>query len=183
MISVHRLEEWRGHQVLDQSGVQLGKLEDVYFDAGTGTPLLLAVKSGLLGRKLHLIPVDEAKVGPDYVRVAFAKDAVDRAGVSDGVPDTEQLRDIGAAYGLAFSDRVSLQSATEQDAHRAEAQAAGARADELEAAAQEKISAQETAHEHAQGATEHATQAEREAEQARQAALDARQDADRYEGG
>jgi len=183
MISVHRLEEWRGHPVLDEAGVQLGKLEDVYFDAGTGTPLLLAVKSGLLGRKLHLIPADAANVGPDYVRVAFAKDAVDRAGASDGVPDTEQLRELGAAYGLAFSDRVSLQSATEQDAHRAEAEAAHARADQLEAEAREKISAREAAHEQAQGATDQATEAEREAEQARQAAIDARQDADRYEAG
>jgi hypothetical protein len=183
MIGVHRIEEWRGQQVLDPSGEQLGKLEDVYFDAGTGTPLLLAVKSGLLGRKVHLIPVDEAAVGPDYVRVAHAKDAVDRAGAVDGVPAGDQLAELGAAYGLAFSDRVSLQSATEQETQRAEGEAARARADQLEAEARDKIAAREDAHERATGATDSATQAEREAEAARQAALEARQDADRYEAG
>jgi sporulation protein YlmC with PRC-barrel domain len=185
MIGVDHIEAWRGQPVLDTSGEQLGKLDDVYFDAASGTPMLISVKRGLLGRKSALVPIDGAMVGPDYVRVAHSHDAVDRAAASagDGVPDGDQLSALGTVYGLKFADRVALESAADVEARRAEAQAARARADQLEAQARDKIAAREVADERAQGASQDAGQAEREAKAARQAALEARQQATRYEQG
>jgi sporulation protein YlmC with PRC-barrel domain len=185
MIGVDHIEAWRGQQVYDADGTQLGKLDDVYFDSASGTPLLIAVRSGLLGRRSNVIPIDGAVVGPDYVRVVYRKEAVDRAADAggDGVPDAEQLSALGAAYGLAFSERIRLESAGEVEANRAEADAARRRADQLEAAAQEKLSVRDAARQRADGATDDATQAEREAESAREAALEARRQADRYGAG
>jgi sporulation protein YlmC with PRC-barrel domain len=180
MIGVEHIEEWRGHQVLDAAGEQLGKLEDVLFDSGSGTPLLISVKSGLLGRRSALVPVDGATVGPNYIRVAHRKEEVDRVDAFDGVPDAEQLGALGGVYGLEFSDRVRLESASQRETNRAEAEAARARADQLEAAAQRKLAAHEAAHERAQTAGDDAGRAEREAAEARQAALEAREQADRY---
>jgi hypothetical protein len=182
VIGVDRIEAWRGQKVIDQADVDLGKLEEVFLDTGTGTPLLIAVKSGLLGRKSTLIPIDGATVGPDYVRVAHTKEVVSRAGDSrgEGAPGQEELAALGSAYGLRFSERVHLQSATEMERIRAEAEAARARADQLEGEAQQKIAAHEAARQQAESAGESVAQAEREAEEARQAALEARQHAERY---
>jgi sporulation protein YlmC with PRC-barrel domain len=182
MIGVEHIEDWRGKTVIDPDGEQLGKLEDVYFDSVSGTPLLIAVKSGLLGRKSTLVPVNDATVGPDHVRVTHRKEAVEgAAGVGgEGAPDDQQLAELGSAYGLKFSDRVRLESATERETNHAEAEAARLRAEQLEAEARQKSSDREAAHERADAAGDDAGRAEREAEAAREAAEQARQQADRY---
>jgi len=182
VIGVEHIEDWRGQAVIDPDGEQLGKLDEVFFDAGSGTPLLIAVKSGLLGRKSTLVPVVDATVGPDYVRVTHRREAVDRAaGIGDEAPlEADQLGALGSVYGLKFADRVRLESATERDAQRAEAGAARARAEELEADAEHKRVAREAAQEQAAAAGDSAGRAEREADDARQAAADAREHADRY---
>jgi sporulation protein YlmC with PRC-barrel domain len=183
MINVEHIESWRGQPVLDSTGEQLGKLEEIYFDKSSGTPLLVTIKSGLLGRHSKLAPIDGASVSRDYVRLVHDKATVDSApeAVGDGAPDPAALDAVGAAYGLKFSERVELETSGEAEARRAEAEAARARADQLAREAGEKIEARDAAHERAHGASEAATQAERDAEEARQAALDAREKARRYD--
>lgn len=183
MIDVEHIETWQGQQVLDPAGEQLGKLEEVYFDKSSGTPLLAKVKSGLLGRHSKLVPIDGATVSRDYIRLVHDKATVDSApeAVADMTPDAGALDAVGAAYGLKFSERVELETSGEAEVRRAEAEAARARADQLAREARDKIEARDAAHERAHGASEEATQAEREAEEARKAALDAREKAQRYD--
>ena len=183
MINVEHIEDWRGKEILDPAGESLGKLQEVFLDNATGTPILLAFKSGLLGRRTKLIPVDGATVGPDHVRVVHDKVTVEASpeATSDDPPDAVELDEIGKAYGLMFSDQVKLESAGAAEGRRAAAQAARQRADELEAAAREKIAARDAASDQARGATEDAGQAEREAEEARRAAELARTEASRYD--
>lgn len=182
MINVENIEAWRGQKVIDPDGEDLGKLDDVFLDVGSGTPLLISVKTGLLGRKSKLVPIDGAQVAPDHVRVAHTREVFDGAAEMRGetAPGTDELTAIGAAYGLRFSDKVRLQSATERDRLRAEAEAARARAEELEAQAREKLAAHEQARQRAEAVSADVGQAEREAEEARRAALEAREHADRY---
>jgi sporulation protein YlmC with PRC-barrel domain len=182
VISVEHIEQWRGQQVIDPTGEQLGKLEEIYLDESSGTPMLIAVKSGLLGRRSKLVPIDGAAVGRDYVRVAHDKATIDGSPdtAGDGAPDAVALDEIGAAYGLKFSDRVALETAATAQARRAEAEAARAHADHLAEEARVKIAERDAAHERAQGASDQATQAEQDAEEARRAALKAREDAQRY---
>lgn len=183
MVHAEDIAAWRGQPVIDPDGEQIGKLEDVLFDAGSGTPLLLSVKSGLLGRRSTLIPVEGASVGPDWVRVTFAKQAVEQAGKTDEpIPDAAGLAALGEAYGLRFSDQISLESTDRRDAQRAEAEAARARAENLEAEAEQKRARREAAAERAQAAGDDAGQADRDAEQAREAAARARAEADRLDG-
>jgi len=181
VITIENIEDWRGQRVLDPADEQLGKLEDIYFDRDSGTPLLALVKSGLMGRRAKLIPLDGATVGRDHVRLVHGKEAVDAApDAPDEAPDHAELDKVAAAYGLKFSDRVTLETA-DQAARRAEAQAARDRADQLSITAREKIAARDAAQRRAQNAGEDATQAEREAEEAREAALQAREEAQRYD--
>lgn len=183
MIGVEHIENWRGQKVRDPDDEELGKLEEVYFDAASGTPLLIAVKSGLLGRKSTLIPIDEALVGRDYVRVAHRKEVVGDAGTTRATetPGAEDLAAVGSAYGLRFSDRIQLRSATEIETARAQAEAAHEQAERLEAEAEEKAAAHQAAQERAQTAGQDLGQTEADAEQARQAAELARRQADRYD--
>jgi hypothetical protein len=168
MINAEHIEDWRGKDVVDPDGVSLGKLQEVFYDKDTQTPILLATKSGMLSRKVKLIPIDGSRVGPDYVRVAHDKASVDASpdGTPDLTPDAQALDTIGEAYGLRFSERVTLETATVIEERRAEARAAR----ERDAAAAE-----------AEGAHENASQAERDAERARQAAEEARLEASKYD--
>jgi hypothetical protein len=184
MINVEHIEDWRGKDVVDPDGVTLGKLHEVFYDEASQTPIVLAVKHGLLSRKVTMIPVDGSKVGPDFVRVAHDRATVDAApaGVPDQPPDARELDTIGEAYGLRFSERISLESATVLEQRRAEARAARERAAELEAQARELAADRDAAHAQAQGASQSADQAQRDAERARQAAEEAREQAAKYEG-
>jgi hypothetical protein len=181
MISVEHIEEWRGQTVLGADGADLGKLDEIYFDSGTGEPVLVAVKSGLLGRHSALVPIDGAAFGRDYIRLAHRKETVDAAGFSDAAPEGEELARLGLAYGVSMSQDAKLESATEMEARSAHADAAQRRAVELADAARAKLSAHEAASERAQSARAEADHAHEEAEQARQAALEAREQARRYE--
>jgi PRC-barrel domain len=183
MINVEHIEDWRGKDVVDPDGVSLGKLLEVFYDKGSQTPILLAAKSGLLSRKVKLIPIDGSKVGPDYVRVAHDKATVDASpdGVPDVAPDARELDTIGEAYGLRFSERVTLETATVIQQRRAEARAARERAAELDAQARELAAERDAAHVEVEGAHENASQAERDAERARQAAEEARAEAARFD--
>jgi hypothetical protein len=184
MINVEHIEDWRGKDVVDPEGATLGKLQEVFYDKATQTPILLAIKHGLLSRKVTMIPVDGSQVGPDYIRVAHDRATVDAApeGVIEPPPNAQELDTIGEAYGLRFSERVSLEAATVVEERRAEARAARERAAELEAQARELAADRDAAHAQAQGASESASQAHRDAERARQAAEAARDEAAKYEG-
>ena len=183
MIPAEHIEDWRGKEVRDPDGESLGKLQEIYFDVGTGTPILGSIKSGLLGRHMKMIPIDGAVVGTDYLRVKHAKSAIDGSPEADkeDPPNAVELDEIGKAYGLRFSDQVRLEGATAADARRAEAEAARQRAEQAETTAREKAAALEAAQSRAKGATTDAGQAEREAEEAREAARRARADAQRHD--
>jgi len=182
VIAAEHIEDWRGTDVRDPAGESLGKLQEVFFDAPTGTPILFAIRSGLLGRHFKLIPADGAQVGPGYVRVHHPKAAIDASPDSDRerTPDAAELDEIGQAYGVRFSEKVRLESATVAEARRAEAAEARRRAEQLEAEAAEKTSAHEAARSRSQGASAEAERAEREAREAQEAARQARLEADRH---
>jgi hypothetical protein len=180
-IVAEHIEDWRGKEVVDPDDESMGKLQEVYFDRPTGTPLLLSIKSGLLGRHAKMIPIDGSVVGPGYVRVAHAKAIVEASPNADKEepPNAVELDEIAKAYGLRFSDQVQLESATTADTRRAEAEAAHRRAEELEADAREKAAALESAQSRSHGASTEAERAEQEAEEAREAARRARTEAER----
>jgi hypothetical protein len=182
VIAAEHIEDWRGAEVRDPADQSLGKLQEVFLDAPTGTPILFAIKSGRLGRHFKLIPADGAMVGPGYVRVNHEKASIDGSPDSDReqTPDAEALDEIGKAYGLRFSEKVSLESATAADTRRAEAAEAHRRAQQLEADAAQKTAAHEEARTRSQGASAEAERAEREAREAQEAARKARLEAQRH---
>jgi hypothetical protein len=183
MAGVERIEEWRGESVIDADGEQLGKLEEVYFDAASGEALLISIRSGLFGRKLRLAPLGGATLGRSHLRLDATKAQFEHAPEVPGDRsfDTEALAAVESGYGISLPERLELWSASELDAYRAEAAEARRRADELEAEAKERLAERDAARERLQRAGEEAEAAEREAERAREAAVEARRVAEGYE--
>src|SRR5215217_1242120 len=73
-IVIEDIKDWRGQDVVDSEGDKLGKLEEVYYDTESDVPAFCAVKSGLVGKHITLVPLAGATAGQSYIRVATAKD-------------------------------------------------------------------------------------------------------------
>ncbi|MER6409268.1 PRC-barrel domain-containing protein [Streptomyces viridosporus] len=90
MIHSADIREWRNRDVIDPKGRKIGALEGVYVDTTTDAPSMATVRAGLPARhRLVFVPVDEAILGPGYVRVAYSKEQVRKApsmGTDDVLP-------------------------------------------------------------------------------------------------
>ena len=47
---------WRGRDVIDQNGLAVGVISDIYVDDVTGRPEWAAVKPGLISHRLTFVP-------------------------------------------------------------------------------------------------------------------------------
>ncbi|QEC48818.1 PRC-barrel domain containing protein [Baekduia soli] len=97
--------DWKGQDVVDAADEKLGKLAEVLYDVETDVPAFIAVKSGVIGKHLTLVPLAGASVAPGHVRVAWSKADVKDAPSYD--TDAElTLEDEAEAfrfYGLAHT--------------------------------------------------------------------------------
>ncbi|CAN5874917.1 PRC and DUF2382 domain-containing protein [soil metagenome] len=69
-------QDWIGHQVVDQDGEKVGKIEELYLDDATGAPEWLAIKTGMFGSKQSFAPIAGAQNSGDDLQLAFTKDQV-----------------------------------------------------------------------------------------------------------
>jgi hypothetical protein len=182
MITVERIEDWRGEAVIDADGEHLGKLEELYFDARRGEPLLAAIKPGMLSRHQRVAPVEGARVSRGYLRLAHRRAEIERGAEIGGADDIDagMLERIESVFGVTFPDELELWSGTEIAARRAEAEEARRRADGLEREAQARLAEHESAKSQAEGAASGAEAAERAAAEARAAAIEARRHAENF---
>jgi uncharacterized protein (TIGR02271 family) len=106
MATLQDVENWRGRTLVDADGDKIGSIDDVYLDRQSGEPEWLAVKTGLLGRKVSFVPIRDAGLSGDEVRVAHAKDKVkDAPNVDpDGELSPEEERRLYEHYGRSDYD-------------------------------------------------------------------------------
>ena len=83
-MQMDQLQELRGAPVLDASGDQIGKVEEIYYDTEGGHPEWIGLGTGFLGTKRVLVPVQTADVQGDAVQVPYEKDHVKGAPDIDG---------------------------------------------------------------------------------------------------
>ena len=177
-VQVERVEEWIGQEVVDPDGEKIGKLEDVFYDLDTGSPVLGAVKAGIMGRKVHVVPLSGASLGREHVRVAFASGDVKAAPAvgDDGDLSGDDEQELFSYYNLdtpagSRSEGTRYETASARKERAAAADAARKRADDLEAQAAKKES-------QADSLEQRAREAEQAAQDARASAQDARRDAE-----
>jgi hypothetical protein len=105
MIRSADIREWRNHDVVDPKQRKIGMLEAVYVDTTTDEPAVATVRTGLPTRqRLLFVPLDEAVLGPDYVKVSYTKGQVRSApsiGTDDVLP-AEQEEAIFRHYGMTY---------------------------------------------------------------------------------
>jgi uncharacterized protein (TIGR02271 family) len=77
------LRGWGGHDLVDRDGVKAGSIVDLYIDEQTKQPTWGLVRTGLLGSRQTLVPLDQATVplavmvsGAGSVRVPFESAAI-----------------------------------------------------------------------------------------------------------
>ena len=90
---------------LTPDGHKIGELEAVYVDTGTDLPSFGTVRVGMPTRhRLVFVPLDQATVGPGYVKVCFDKKQVKDAPSigTDGELPADDEEAIFKHYGLAY---------------------------------------------------------------------------------
>jgi hypothetical protein len=80
-------------------------LEAVYVDTSTDEPAMATVRTGIpTRRRLIFVPLEDAVVGPGYVKVSYARGQVRKAPSigTDGVLPAEQEEEIFQHYGMTY---------------------------------------------------------------------------------
>jgi hypothetical protein len=99
------IREWRGHDVVDAEGHKIGELEAVYVNTSTDLPSFGTVKVGMPTRhRLVFVPLNEATVGPGYLKVCYDKKLVKDApsiGIDGELPAGDEEA-IFKHYGLTY---------------------------------------------------------------------------------
>jgi uncharacterized protein (TIGR02271 family) len=124
-------DAWIGHQVVDQDGTKLGKVEDLYLDDTTGQPEWLAIKTGLFGNKHSFAPIAGAQRAGDDLQLAFTKDQVKEApkvdpdGHLEPDEEAELYRHYGREGDYASGDAERQPEPADRDASRDRGRDAG----------------------------------------------------------
>jgi hypothetical protein len=82
-IDKERMLRFRGEQLTDRDGEQVGKLEEIYLDADSGEPQWALVFTGLFGSKRTFVPLAGATEAEGSLRVPLEK------GTVSGAPQVE----------------------------------------------------------------------------------------------
>jgi uncharacterized protein (TIGR02271 family) len=133
MIGTDTLDRVVGADVYDTDGDKIGTASEVYLDDESGQPEWVTVKTGLFGTKESFVPIREADLTNDGVRVpvskAQVKDApkIDTDGHLSPQEEQELYRYYGLGGGLGGTDttRTSGQTDTLSTAGRDDTTSAG----------------------------------------------------------
>src|SRR5215204_6479070 len=105
MIGTDTISRVIGQDVYDESGEKIGSASEVYLDDETGQPEWVTVKTGLFGTKESFVPIRDADLTNDGVRVRVSKDKVKGAPQidTDGHLSPQEEEELYRYYGLGGS--------------------------------------------------------------------------------
>jgi uncharacterized protein (TIGR02271 family) len=105
MIGTETLDRVIGRDVYDETGSKIGSASEVYLDDQTGQPEWVTVKTGLFGTKESFVPIRDADLTDDGVRVHVSKDKVKDAPKidTDGHLSPQEEEELYRYYGLGGS--------------------------------------------------------------------------------
>jgi len=93
-----------GVTVQDSDGGKIGKVTDVYLDDQTSKPEWAAVKTGMFGGQVSLVPLANAQFDGEALKVPYNKDQVKNAPHQDPAQELspQQEAEIFDHYGVAY---------------------------------------------------------------------------------
>jgi uncharacterized protein (TIGR02271 family) len=109
MPTIEDIKSWRGHEARGSDGDKLGKIEDIYLDLETGKPEWMAIKTGLSGGHVSLVPLADARVDGDAVAVPYDKATIKDAprADADGELSQQEEAELYRHYGLDYTEARS----------------------------------------------------------------------------
>jgi uncharacterized protein (TIGR02271 family) len=104
MIGTETLDRVIGKDIYDESGEKIGSASEVYLDDETGRPEWVTVRTGLFGTKESFVPIRNADLTDDGVRVPVSKERVKEAPKidTDGHLAPHEEEELYRHYGLGF---------------------------------------------------------------------------------
>ncbi|HYX94421.1 MAG TPA: PRC-barrel domain-containing protein, partial [Geodermatophilus sp.] len=102
MIGTEAISRVIGKDVYDQSGDKIGSASEVYLDDDSGQPEWVTVRTGLFGTKESFVPLRDADLTDDGVRVPVSKAQVKDAPKIDtgGHLSPQEEQELYSYYGL-----------------------------------------------------------------------------------
>src|SRR3954453_21311582 len=102
MIGTDTLDRVIGADVIDADGNKIGTASEVFLDDQSGTPEWVTVKTGLFGTKESFVPIRDADLTGDGLRVPVSKDAVKDAPKidTDGHLSPQEEQELYRYYSL-----------------------------------------------------------------------------------
>jgi uncharacterized protein (TIGR02271 family) len=106
MIGTDTLDRVIGADVYDADGDKIGTASEVFLDDQSGNPEWVTVKTGLFGTKETFVPIRDADLTDNGVRVPVSKSAVKDAPKidTDGHLSPQEEQELYRHYGLGTSD-------------------------------------------------------------------------------
>ena len=110
MIGTDTISRVIGQDVYDESGEKIGSAAEVYLDDETGQPEWVTVRTGLFGTKESFVPIRNADLTDDGVRVPVSKTQVKDAPKidTDGHLSPEEEQELYRYYGLGSGQELLL---------------------------------------------------------------------------
>jgi uncharacterized protein (TIGR02271 family) len=120
MIGTEAISRVIGKDVYDQSGDKIGSASEVYLDDESGQPEWVTVRTGLFGTKESFVPIRDADLTDDGLRVPVSKSQVKDAPKvdTDGHLSPEEEQELYRYYGLG-SGQATTTDTTDTTAGRA----------------------------------------------------------------
>jgi len=102
MIGTDTISRVIGQDVYDESGEKIGSAAEVYLDDETGQPEWVTVRTGLFGTKESFVPIRNADLVEDGVRVTVSKTQVKDAPKidTDGHLSPQEEQELYRYYGM-----------------------------------------------------------------------------------
>src|SRR3954463_5101568 len=110
MIGTETLDRVIGADVYDADGDKIGTASEVYLDDQSGTPEWVTVKTGLFGTKQSFVPIREADLTGDGLRVPVSKEKVKDAPKidTDGHLSPDEEQELYRYYGMGAGGTGSM---------------------------------------------------------------------------
>jgi uncharacterized protein (TIGR02271 family) len=109
MIGTETLDRVIGADVYDADGTKIGTASEVFLDDQSGNPEWVTVKTGLFGTKETFVPIREADLTGDGLRVPVSKAQVQDAPKidTDGHLSPDEEQQLYRYYGMGGSGQMS----------------------------------------------------------------------------
>ena len=111
MITQNQVRDLIGCQLVGSDGQKIGKVGQIFLDDQTGKPEWATVNTGFFGSSESFVPLAEADVQGDEVRVPYTKDQIKDAPNVDvdagGHLDQSEEHSLYQHYGLNYSEQSS----------------------------------------------------------------------------